>query len=100
MFGNEGVARGLTMQPRDWKADVDAIRSILISEWDPIGCGIPDDEYDGYIPGIYRLMQARVSIEELEAHLQEIETQQICLRARPEENRRVAKMLLDLINTV
>jgi len=85
------------MQPRDWKADVDAIRSTLMSEWDPIGCGVPDDEYDGYIPVIYRLMQARVGVEELASHLQEIETRRMGLRARPEVNRRVAKMLLDIM---
>ena len=85
------------MQKRDWKADVDAIRPILMSEWDPIGCGVPDDEYDGYIPVIYRLMQARVSIEDLASHLQEIETERMGLPARPEVNRRVAKMLLEVM---
>lgn len=85
------------MEKRDWKSDVDAIRSLLMAEWDPIGCGVPDDEYDGYIPVIYLLMQQRVSIEELAAHLQEIETDRIGLRERPEVNGRVAKMLLDLM---
>jgi hypothetical protein len=85
------------MQRRDWKADVDAIRRILVSEWDPIGCGVPKDEYDGYISVIYRLIQARVSIEELASHLQELETQQMGLDPRPQVNRCVAKMLLDLI---
>jgi hypothetical protein len=42
-------------------------------------------------------MQKRVSIEELAAHLQEIETERIALQGRPEVNRRVAKMLLDLM---
>jgi hypothetical protein len=63
------------MQARNWKADVDAIRAILMSEWDPIGCRVPDDEYDRYIPAIYNLMQLRVRIEELTALLQEFETQ-------------------------
>jgi hypothetical protein len=85
------------MQRRDWQADVDAIRSILLSEWDPIGCGVPDDEYDAYIPGIYRLMQARVSVAELASHLQEIETKRMGSPGRPEVNRRVAKALLDLM---
>jgi len=85
------------MQRRDWKADVDAIRPILMSEWDPIGCGVPDDEYDGYIPEIYNLMQARVSVEELASRLQDIETQRMGLLAQPEVDRRVAKMLLDLM---
>jgi hypothetical protein len=69
----------------------------LSAERDPIGCGVPDDEYDGYIPVVYRLMQARVSVDELAAHLQEIETQSMGLRGRPAVNRRVAKMLLDLM---
>lgn len=86
------------MQRRDWKADVDAIRPILMSEWNPIGCDVPDDEYDLYIPEIYRLIQARASIEELASCLQEIETQRICLPARPDVNWRVAKMLLALMN--
>jgi len=25
------------------------VRKILWSEWDPIGCGVPEDEYDGYV---------------------------------------------------
>ena len=85
------------MTARDWKADVDAIRSILMSEWNPIGCGVPEDEYDSYIPAMYRLMQLRVSIEQLADLLQSFETQNMGLVARPEENRRVAKMLLDLM---
>jgi hypothetical protein len=79
---------------RDWKADVDAIRRVLMSEWDPIGCGVPDDEYDSYIPVIYKYMQARSSVEELAQHLEEIETQRMGLSARPEVNRSVAKSLL------
>ncbi len=86
------------MQTRDWKADVDAIRSIFMAEWDPIGCGVPDDEYDGYIPGVYHLIQARSTTEELAAHLLEIETQRMGLTGRPEVSRRVAKLLLDLMN--
>jgi hypothetical protein len=65
--------------------------------WDPIGCGVPDDEYDGYIPAIYNLMQSRVSFEELASLLEEFETQRMCLPARAEVNRRVAKLLLALI---
>jgi hypothetical protein len=84
-------------QFHDWKADVDAIRRLLMSEWGPIGCGVPQDEYDSYIPAIYRLLQARVSVEELASHLEEIETKQIGLPARPEVNRRVAEMLLDVM---
>lgn len=82
---------------RDWKADVDKIRQVLMSEWDPIGCGVPDDEYDSYIPKIYLLMQERVSVHELASHLEKLETLSMGLSANPETNRRVAKILLDLM---
>ena len=87
----------MARQPRDWKADVNAVRTILMSEWDPIGCGVPDDEYDSYIPMIYRLMQARVRVEDLAAHLLKLETDTMCLPPRPEVDRCVAKRLLELM---
>ncbi len=87
----------MAKQLQDWKADVDAARRILMSEWDPIGCGVPDDEYDSYIPVIYRLMQARVGVADLASHLEMLQTQWMGLQARPEVNRRVARLLLDLM---
>jgi hypothetical protein len=83
-------------QKRDWKADVDAIRKILIAEWDPIGCGVPEDEYDSYIPVIYRLMQGRAGVHGLACHLEHLEANSLGLRSNSERNRRVARMLLDL----
>jgi hypothetical protein len=68
-----------------------------MSEWDPIGCGVPEDEYDSYIPTIYRLMQSRVSAAELASHLAKLETISMGLRERPGVNRRVAELLLDLM---
>jgi hypothetical protein len=88
----------MSTRSRDWKADVDAIRRILSSEWDPIGCGVPEDEYDSYVPAIYRLMQARVGVEGLASHLEKLETVSMALRANMDGNRRVAKMLLDLMD--
>jgi len=87
----------MALQARNWKADVEAIRSVLMAEWDPIGCGVPEDEYDSYIPAIYRLMQACASIDDLAAYLQEVETKTMCLASRPDVNRRVSKLLLDLM---
>jgi hypothetical protein len=69
----------MTKKPHNWKGDVDAIRKLLMSEWDPIGCGVADDEYDQYIPVIYRLIQSGASIEELATHLTNIETQNMGL---------------------
>lgn len=67
-----------------------------MSEWDPIGCGVPDDEYDSYIPGIYQMMQLQSDVDKLSAYLQHVETKLIGLPARPEVNLRVAKILLHL----
>ncbi len=86
---------------RDWKADVDAIRRILMDEWDPIGCGIPEDEYDMYIPAIYTLMQSHMaSSYDLASHLEQLETERMGLPARREVNRRVAQLLLHLMDAV
>lgn len=87
----------MSRRTRDWKADVDAIRRILISEWDPIGCGVPEDEYDSYIPRIYRFMQARADVEVLASHLEKLETVSMGLRGDLARNRRVAQILLDLM---
>jgi hypothetical protein len=49
-------------------ADIqDAIRQILYREWDPIGvCGAaPEDEYDSYIGGVYRILATSRSEEAL-----------------------------------
>src|SRR4029077_7624012 len=82
----------------DWKTHVDAIRKILHTEWDPIGCGVPEDEHDSYIPTIYRLLQSpRTNVSKLADHLQKLETNSIGVTANPEKNRRVAEMLLCLI---
>ena len=88
-------------QRRDWKADVDAIRVVLRGEWNPIGCNVPDDEYDSYIPTMYRLMQAQVSVPKLASHLTSLETGSMGLSVREgmhQRNKRVAEKLLDLMS--
>jgi hypothetical protein len=77
----------MVRRSRTWKADVDAIRRILMAEWDPIACGVPEDEYDSYIPGIYRLMQGRAGVEGLAAHLGKLETLSMGLPAHADRNR-------------
>jgi hypothetical protein len=45
----------------------DAIRQILNRDWDPIGaCGAaPEDEYDSYIGGLYRILASSRSEDAL-----------------------------------
>jgi hypothetical protein len=54
----------------------ESIRKILFNDWDPIG--IKDepkaqDEYDGYVGSIYRLLTSNASEEEIVNHLYKIE---------------------------
>ncbi len=83
--------------PRDWVADVNAIRRILIAEWDPIGCGVPDDEYDSYIPGIYRLMKGGADTYKLAQHLLHLETVSMGVQGNSQRSDRVARSLLALM---
>jgi hypothetical protein len=51
-----------------------AIRDVLLTDWDPIGVpGIPDDEYDNYIPAIYGMLAQGKSEQEIADYLSQIE---------------------------
>ena len=41
---------------RDTKAETRAINAILWRDWDPIGCGVPEDEYESYVWPVYKLL--------------------------------------------
>jgi hypothetical protein len=68
-----------------------AIRKILIDEWDPIGINhIPEaaDEYDSYISGIHALLIRHESEHKIFDHLWNIETERMGLygnRVRTEQ---------------
>jgi hypothetical protein len=86
----------------DQYARINAIRRILLGEWDPIGIGTiveAHDEYDSYIPTIYQMMQERVGIEKLALHLGKLEKITMGLKSRPKENRRVAKLLVAIMES-
>jgi len=62
----------------EWIEIQDQIRSVLNAAWDPIGVAADvDDEYDGYIAGIYSLLQSGASEEALAQHLKSIEVVQM-----------------------
>ncbi len=33
-----------------------SVRAILWRDWDPIGCGVPEDEYDDYVPPVVAML--------------------------------------------
>ena len=41
---------------RDTRAETRAINTILWRDWDPIGCGVPEDEYESYVWPVYKLL--------------------------------------------
>ena len=78
----------------------DAIREILLQDWDPIGVrDVPaaQDEYDGYVGGVYRLLASAASPEAVAEHLRAIETERMGLsQPQPGELLSVAKRLCRL----
>ena len=66
------------MDPRERRAREihDAIRDVLMADWDPIGIAEEPacaDEYDRYIGGLYRLLASGAQPEEIADHLLRIE---------------------------
>jgi hypothetical protein len=47
------------------------VRAILHGDWDPIGCGVPEDEYDDYVWPTLALLKRRAPRAELKAYLVE-----------------------------
>jgi hypothetical protein len=51
------------------KTSFEKIRAILHGDWDPIGCGVPEDEYDSYCWPVLKLLMAGASRAEVKAYL-------------------------------
>jgi hypothetical protein len=83
----------MSRKTRDYRQKAKTIRRILLAEWNPIG-GVPEDEYDSYIPVIYRLIHEPVNIEKLASHLSELEKISMGLQPDFENSRRIAILLL------
>lgn len=45
------------------------VQAILHADWDPIGCGVPLDEYDSFVWPVVKLLQASAPREEIERYL-------------------------------
>lgn len=67
-----------------------------MSEWNPVGFGVPDDEYDSYIPVICRLIYEKAEVEALARHLEKLEVISMGLPGDLSRNRRVAELLMRL----
>lgn len=91
------IVRSVPRHPHDRAKEIqDAIRTTLMSDWDPIG--IKDepacaDEYDRYVGGVYRLLASGATPEQIAHHLVQIENDMMGLRATPHDRLDVAEKL-------
>ena len=77
----------------------EAIRAILLKEWDPIGVShIPEaqDEYDRYVGGVYGLLITRVDRHALFFHPWQIETDRMGLSGNRQGTEAIADKLIRL----
>ncbi|MBA3034900.1 MAG: hypothetical protein FP814_00235 [Desulfobacterium sp.] len=75
------------------------IHDVLWKDWDPIGVNDdgPDDEYDLYIGGIYRILLGNPTESELIDHLYHIETETMGLPFHNKELlRHIAQKLMEI----
>lgn len=80
-----------------------AIRKILMDDWDPIGIkGIQEasDEYDSYISRIYKLLIHHESEDSIFRYLWEIETDYMELSGDRNITESVSKKLITLRNNI
>jgi hypothetical protein len=75
----------------------EAIRRALLQEWDPIGVGAiaeAQDEYDAYVPAIYKLLIARKPKHEIFDYLWWLETEHIGLTGDRQATEKFAERLM------
>ncbi len=79
-----------------WKREGrDQLNALLLEHWNPIGDPhVPSDEYATYAGQIARLLREGSSVEQIAAYLEDVETRRIGVRAAPENDRRVAALLV------
>jgi hypothetical protein len=73
------------------------IRTALLKEWDPIGVGgieEAQDEYDSYVPAIYRLLITRRPQHEIVDYLWWLETTHMGLTGDRQATEHLAQRLL------
>ena len=76
----------------------ESIRQILWKDWDPIGINDsgPDDEYDSYVGGIYRLLASGASEYQIIERLYQLETTSMGMNGNREGLKSVAEKLMKL----
>ena len=77
------------------------IDEVLHYMWDPIGvAGVPQarDEYESYVPQVFRLLNATVDGKEVADYLNWLSSEHIGLRSNPSHNAEAVEVLLQWRN--
>ena len=72
------------------------VRKILWEEWDPIGCGVPEDEYDSYVWPVVGKVHHGASLEEVANYLSEVRTETIGMGPNRDSDMAIAAKLVSL----
>lgn len=68
---------------------------ILRSLWDPIGCGVPLDEYEGYAAPVAGLLERGADADEIQAALYDIRTKTIGVQPNDDVDAEAATKIVD-----
>ncbi len=72
-----------------------AIREVFLTDWNPIGVdGLPEDEYDNYIPAMYGMLVQGTSEREIADYIQQVETEKMEFNPDRSHLEAVARKLL------
>lgn len=91
----------MTAASLEYRLAFASIHAVLIKHWDPIGIAdepMAQDEYDSYIPVIFRLLSEDADDAKIAAHLAKIEAHEMGLQPREGRNLQVAAMLREAIH--
>ncbi|HWL39977.1 MAG TPA: hypothetical protein VNO75_07045 [Gemmatimonadaceae bacterium] len=67
---------------RALKGKIRVVADALHRHWDPIGSGVPADEYDSYAPAVTGMLDRGKTDREIAAHLAQIEERAMGLEPR------------------
>jgi hypothetical protein len=86
------------MTGRDWRPFIDLVAEKLHSDWDPIGCGVPWDEYMSYAAPVISMVKRGESVEAVARYLGEIRTFNMGLEPNPESDLTGARSVYAMIS--
>jgi len=72
------------------------VQAILHRDWDPIGCGVPLDEYDSYAWPVLKLLRDAAPRAEIESYLRTVAVEAMSSPVPEERLQAVVNSLLAL----